>query len=322
MLAAPFRSNQPAVLAVLLVLVPVLFWSALGTSPAPAGHEMPLQALVLRTLGTGPWAQGLFSMALVLLVAVQLTALMNNTDQADRRHHLPALLFPLLLAATGQTLRPDSALLGMPFVLWSLRRGWSITNTGKALSPLFDAGLLLGIAALFYLPYAFLVVVLWASASVIRPFHWREYVAPVLGCAVIIYMAWGVLFLRGLTPWRPLQTIVEAARKPEVLPVAVQWSYAIVIGLVVLFALANFASGYQRGVMRVKNMRSSFLAFGAGQGVIMAAAWALNGRVPPVLLAAPLAIFCSHAFLGQKRPWLRETGIGALIALAFWAQWS
>jgi hypothetical protein len=103
---------------------------------------------------------------------VQLNALANNTDQVDRRNHLTALLFVLLLAAFDRTALLDPALLGMPLVLVGLaQRTWSMNNRSGALAELFDAGVLIGLAGLFYLPYLFLVVVLWASVSVMRPFE-------------------------------------------------------------------------------------------------------------------------------------------------------
>ncbi|MBL7981700.1 MAG: hypothetical protein JNL52_07790 [Flavobacteriales bacterium] len=323
MLVGLYRSNQPAVLLTLLVLVPGLFLGDLaGPVVAPSG-SMVLFERLLSALGPKAWVHGLFAMGLMLLMAVQLTGLVNNADLADRRNHLPAFLFPVLLALFVRSALLDPALVGMPLVIWAMRRAWSINNNGPALSPLFDAGFLLGLAALFYLPYAFLVVVLWASISVIRPFQLREYIVPVLGLAVVLYLTWGVLHLNGATPWRPLLTIADQAGSVPLAPRSGLFRGALYVVLVpvLLVALLDFAVSYQRGVMQVKNLRSSFLAWGAALTVIILGVYLLNNAFPPVLLAAPLAVLCVHAFMGGNRKALRGAAAWALLAMALWAQW-
>ncbi|MFN9327474.1 MAG: hypothetical protein ACK6A5_19040, partial [Flavobacteriales bacterium] len=127
-------------LLTLLVLVPALFMGDLAGPVPQHGAGMVLFERLLLLLGPKAWVQGLFAMVLVLLLAVQLTALVNNADLADRRNHLPAFLFPVLLALFDRSALLDPALVGMPLVVWAMRRAWSISNNGPALSPLFDAG--------------------------------------------------------------------------------------------------------------------------------------------------------------------------------------
>ena len=318
MLTGLFRSNQPAVLLTALVLVPLLFAAAFTGAPVPEGVHMVLFQVLLDKAGASVPVQGGIAIGLVLILTVQLASLVNNTEQTVRRNHLVVLLFPVLFALFHRSVLLDPALAGMPLVIWAMRRAWSISNTGPALGPLFGAGLLLGLSALVYLPYAFLVVVVWASVSVIRPFQWREYLVPVLGAAVVFYLAWGVLHLNGLTPWRPLLTVADP--RPPALEAA-PWSWRMlragVLLLVMLAALYEFTASYQRGVMQVKNLRSSFLALGAALSVVMGGVYALNNDFPPVLLAAPLSVLAIHGFLGNRR-----MALWVLLALALWAQWT
>ncbi len=323
MLAHLFRSNRPAILVGLLVLVPLLFARDLVSPVAPAGNVMPLFGAFRSLLGDAPWAIGAATLLLVTILAVQVNALANATDLVDRRNHLPALLFPLLLSAFDRSELLDPALTGMPFVLWALRRTWSVTNRSDARSELFDAGLLVGVAALFYLPYLFLVVVLWASVSVIRPFEWREYVLPLLGSAVAIYLGWGILHLLGHTPWRPLLTISDLGRETftQPWPSGQRWLLHALLWPVMAVALYHYADSYQRGIMRVKNIRSGFLGFCVAIGVIMAGVWLLNQAFPPVLLAIPLSVVASYAFMSDRRAWLSESAMVCLLVLALWVQW-
>lgn len=320
MLASLFRSNQPAVLLAVPVLVGVLFGAQLFAPIPPRPMAMPLVELVDHLIGGSAWARNALSLLLVMAVSVQLAMLVNDMELMDRRNHFPAFLFPVLLAALGPHVLYGPALLGMPLVIAALRRTWSISNHGQALGALFDAGSLLGIASLFYLPYAFLVVVVWASVSVIRPFQWREYVLPLFGCAWVFYVAWGVLRLLGLTPWHPLFTI--AHDQGEALP-NVMWRIAlyVVLAMMLLVAAVVFARSYQRSVMRGKNLRSGFLAFMAALGVVIGFVRLLGGDVHPVLMAVPLGVFAGNALTGARRNWLSETACYALLALALVAQW-
>lgn len=282
---------------------------------------MPLHQLVQHLLAAAPWTYGVLVALVIGVLAVQLTGTMNAAELADRRNHLPALLFPVLLATLAAPGSLGPAFLGMPFVLWAMRRTWSLTSGNPAGSPLFDAGLLLGIATLFYMPYAFLVVVVWASVSVIRPFQWREYLLPLLGLSLVFYLAWGVLRLLDAPTWRPLLTIALE------LPVQSMMgrSYTTLLGIllvgIAVVALYKFAAQYSRGVVREQNLRSSFLAFSATLGLIIGLVLLLNGWYPGVLLAVPLALLFTFPFLGTRKPWLSEAALFALLALALWKQY-
>ncbi|MFZ1333648.1 MAG: DUF6427 family protein [Flavobacteriales bacterium] len=322
MLAGLFRSNRPAVLVLLTVIVPALFLPWIWDAGPPTRASMPFHQAMQLLASDRTWVRGLAGMVAIILIAIQLTALVNNSELMMRRNHLPALFFPLLLAAFGDPVPIGPALFGMPFVLFALQRTWSITNLGSVLGPLFDAGLLIGIASLFYLPYAFMVVVIWASVSVIRPFFWRDHLVPLLGVVVVLYLTWGALKLMGVEHWRPLYTIMdrnllsshEVVRSQRVL------FYFLLAAFIGIGALA-FAKGYGSGVMREKNLRSSFLAYCVATIALIGLLWMLSKRFPPVIAAVPLAVLCGYAVHDNKRAWIGELGILAMGALAVWGMW-
>jgi hypothetical protein len=322
MLAGPFRSNRPAILLALAPLLALLFGPQFQRGML-SGPVMPLYGLLRTLLADAPWAVGALYVLLLGVMAVQVTNLANDTELVERRNHLPALLLVLLMASFDRAGMLEPALAGMPFVMWALRRTWSLSNRGQALGTLFDAGVLLGIAGLFYLPYLFLVVVVWASVSVIRPFNGREYLFPVFGAAVMVYLCWGALHLLEDTPWRPFLTVADGGRQPTAIP-APRGQREILHALltpITLLALYRFLGGYQRGIMRVKNVRAAYLGFGAATAVVIAGAWFLNDGFPPVLVAVPLSVLLSYAFLGTAWVRLADAGMIALFLVALWVQW-
>ncbi len=323
MLAGLFRSNQPIVLVALLLLVPMLYFPSFFEVPPVPSPAMPFHHLLLDLVGNDRVVYGLVSHLFLLLICVQVNTLVSSSELLDKRTHLPALMFPILLAAFGPVVTLDPTITGMPFVLAGLQRTWQMNNNGRAMHLLFDAGLLIGLSALFYLPYIFLVVVIWASISVIRPFQLREYVVAFMGAAVIMYFSWGVLFLLDL-PWRPLLTVgASHPFDPEMH--TVQASQRILLWMVLIAFLAvgvlSYSGSYRRSIMRQKNLRSAFLAFCAAVGILIAFDRLITGVTAPIMIALPLVVFCAHALQQPKRAWVGEAGVFSLLILALWAQW-
>lgn len=325
MLITLFRRNRPAAL-LLLPLLLLVFWPGARPSgadmPTPSGPGMPLYGWADQLLTGTPWAGIVLGGLLVLGLAVLLNAVCNSTDLFGSYLYLPALVFPGLLALMPQGLRPDPAMLGMPFVLWGMWQVWSAGQRSTGLARYFDAGLLLGLATLIYLPYAFLVVAVWAALSVSRPFQWREYLLPLLGIMVMVFLAWGFGRLLGQPEWRPLLTI-RAHTPPE--PWTMHWMHRLVL---IAWALCcgiasiySFASSYGRSVMHGKNMRASFLAFSFTLALLAAFEYLLDGGIPPVLLAVPAAVLFSYPLARAKQIGWAEGAVWLLFLLAAWGRW-
>ena len=326
MLTSRFRQNQPAVLLLLFPLVAIL-WP--GSAPhmaqpldmVPKG--MPLYHAFRAFLLLSPWLLPVIGGLLVIVLCLQLNFTANESELYERRNHLPALLLPLLLALMPQGFVPDPALVGMPFVLWALRRLWASQAQHRILGALFDAGMLSGMAALFHLPYAFLVVVIWASLAVMRPFNWREYLMPVVGVATIFFFAWGTmqLFDLSMDTIRSLRPSTSIAGQVQ----AAHWFFTALRAVVLLVFIGagamSFAKAYGRGVMREKNTRASFLSFVFASALLGAFGWLINGVVPPIIVAVPLAVFLSWPLLHARKIRWAEAGVFALLGLAIWARW-
>jgi hypothetical protein len=321
-----FRQNQPIVLFALLPLVAVLWPGAKSLAAAVAlrPEGMPLYRGLVFLCGTATWMLPVVAMLLVAGMAVQLNATLNGSDLYGRRNYLPALLFPLLLALFPVGMVGDPAMVGMPFVLWAVRRLWASQGAHRVIGPLFDAGLLIGMATLCYAPYAFLVVVFWSSISVMRPFHWREYLMPLLGALVLLGMVRGALYLFAPASWDITDSFSRPTTGVQFLS-SPHWSWGVLLLLLsigfVVATVPSFAAGYSRGVMREKNTRASLLAIAFTFGLLDLFAWFVEGRSYPVLIALPLATFFTWPLLGAKRILWAELGVFALLGLGLWARW-
>ncbi|MBS1945895.1 MAG: hypothetical protein JST98_12045 [Bacteroidetes bacterium] len=336
MLTRHFRQDRPtAYLPVPLLLL--LLWPGAGTGGAsyfsladlPAREMvegMPFHRPVQWLLALSPWAALAVSVAIIFGVAYSLDRLANNAELYVRRNHLPALLFPLLLALAPFGLLADPAMVGLWPVLWALGLLWRAVGRANIRGALFDGGLLLGLASLFYLPYGFLIVVLWATLAHTRPLNFREYVLPVAGMAAVLATGWGLVHFLAPGTWHPAASLHFP--KDVLAPKEAHWMYRIVLtavlGALALAAIISFGAMYGRSVLREKNIRASFLAFAFAMALLACFAWWLDRRIPPVLMAAPGALLAATPLLQPQQrgatwadavPW-------ALLLLACWARWA
>lgn len=320
-LAAPFRTDQPVVLFLLLPVVAMLWWvQPLFPTALDNGSSMPLYRSLNGITADAPWLQGAIAIAVAAALAVLIASTANNAELFDRRNRLPAVLFILLLGTVpGPLFQP--ALIGALPLVFAFRLAWAIQGRPLVIGALFRSGMLVGLAALFYFPFAFMVVPVWAAVSVARPFNWREYAMPLAGTILVFYFCWGVLRLGGWTPMEPVRSMVPVAH-----PALAGGRKAVLLLLVLvplaLGAVLGFFRSYQKAIMRMRNTRSAFLALcWSLLAVIGLEVW-VNGSFPAVLLAMPLSVVISYPLLNMQRVWLAEVALLALLAIGCAAQWT
>lgn len=326
MLVSLFRSNRPGVLLLVPVVVALLWPGMVLVEPAArtAMVGMPLHEWLRPLWTTGTWPMFGCSLLIVGGLAIQLDHLGNENGLFRRRQHLAALCLPLLMALLPQGLVPDPALVGMPFVLWAMHRVWSSQGRHSALAAHFDAGMLIGLAALVHMPYAFLLSVVWASTSVMRPLQWREYVLPLLGAALVLLIAYGAIQVLDPSCWNVATSLIPVV--PPIRPAPIHWVHGVLVvaiaGLLALASLITFARGYAQGVVREKNTRSAFLGLAFALGIVALFDRYAMGYVPPVLMAAPAAVLLAWPLQEARRLFWPEAAVLALLVLALWARWN
>jgi hypothetical protein len=267
------------------------------------------------------WAPMLLGTMLTTIITLQLVTLVNDSELAMRRGMLPVIVFPLLVALDGVRHLPGPELLALPIVLLAIRRSWLSSSDRHGLRGLFDTGLLVGAASLLYAPYLLLLIVVWATTAVFRPFGWRDHLAPLLAVAVVRWLEWGTARVTGHAIATPLpRTGATAMSSLPGSPVFTILFWTVVVLLLVM-ALIGFVQGYQRSVMHGKNLRSALLALALCTALLAGFAQVSGTGSPTVLFAAPASILLCAPFSDTRRQWLM-TGIWAgLFVLALWTQW-
>lgn len=129
-----------------------------------------------------PFLNVILSAVLTILLALLIEMVISRYQFIRIRTRLPALLFVILLGGFTalHTLHP--VYFAAIFMLLAAYRLFSIFDESSPQSPVFDAGLLLGIGTLFYFNLFAVLPAFVAGVGVLnRESRWREYLILIIG---------------------------------------------------------------------------------------------------------------------------------------------
>lgn len=178
-----FRHISPASLMGLLLVSAGLWLHAFVTihpvyrSPLP---EMPLYTLTTGWINSAALAT-VCAFILAFIGALLVNRAINQNDIFDKRSYLPALFYLIFIGCSGglQQLHPfhfSNLLLTLALqrIIETYRKDYDFPG-------IFDAGLFVSLASLFYLPSIAFIFLLVSGILLIRPFSWRDWVVALLG---------------------------------------------------------------------------------------------------------------------------------------------
>jgi hypothetical protein len=181
MLHSLFGSNRPMVLVFLLIPAIVLGVLAyLYGSPPVSELGGPVFDWLFDWLNPY-WLKVLLGIIINLAAAILINSISNNHDYADKEQYFPALVYFITasLSLSWQVFNP--VLAGNLFVLLALRRLLAMSREQNVIAMVFDAGVFLGIAVLFYPPILFVFPFLWMTHLQFKSFNLREWLVALSG---------------------------------------------------------------------------------------------------------------------------------------------
>lgn len=128
-----------------------------------------------------PMIKGIFGVILLLLVAGIWNRLVNKHSLLKQSTYFPFFFMVLLLSCRTPLIGLYPALIASLFLVLFLERMISSYKKEQALSNIFDAGLFIGIATLFYIPSILFLIVLWVGLFTIRSISGRELLSSIIG---------------------------------------------------------------------------------------------------------------------------------------------
>ncbi len=180
---------------IIFTLLLALLWVPAIVSPRQpviTPQDGPLYTLLADGLMHSPF----LSVALaVILIAIQ-AFLLNNVYRSNgffgRDNLLPAIILMLAYSWSSDYQTLHAILPATLFVIIALHSIMRMYGQHAAYQQLFVASFATGLAALFYIPLAYLLLMLWFTLITYRVSSWREYAVSIIGYALpfIYYLSW------------------------------------------------------------------------------------------------------------------------------------
>jgi hypothetical protein len=301
-----FRSNQPILIAALPV-VALVYW--LPGWWLPSGPVQGLNLLQFLFDGTGFYSvHGVITGAVaMLLVAIVFNNLFQQNDLTERKTQLPGLCLVLAFSWSPYIIQYSHLLLALLFLLFTIRRLMFIYRQTTVYRELFDAGILLALATLFFVPFVAFFLALWITVLVLRPFNWREILMPLAGFAIIAFIFASINYLFNWGVWETLYVQLQLPTK-QVAATPFIWLRYLILVVVLLLAFVSgktFMVAMNRSTTRNQNLKLILLLFALNSVVLFASLWFYPGIDASLyLLSLPLALVLVYAIADVRVNWM------------------
>jgi hypothetical protein len=304
-----FRDNQPFTY-ILLLLIALLLWAGawMHVPYVAISYKMPLFDLVTYSINVKSSYIVSFTVFMLICTGLLINYTVNKYDLLTKHSTLPLLLYVVLMSSTNTLITFHPGVMANFFVALAFNRVISTYRQQKPLTQLFDAGLLIGIAALFYLPSFLIYFTLFAALILFNTFNWREWVVTFIGFVTPFTFVLSYYFYTDKLAYFWEQKIVLPMRLAHEMNATDTSTYVL---LAILFFISTFAvvklfDEYSTYTIKIRQTLSYLLWFVVVGflAVFITPTWSFKDFT---LLAIPFSIIISNYFINITREWMAET---------------
>lgn len=261
-----------------------------------------------------PQVNVIVTLALTLVQAFQLNQVVNYYNFLGKPSFLTALMYMTLVSLFLPFLVLSPTLICNFLTIWMMGKLFKLYKLTDIKGRMFDLGVIVALGSLVYFPFIVMLLLLWISLLIFRPFYWREWLTPLLGF-VTVYFLLGVTYywLRRTDEFYAIFAPLSYA-----FPTDIHVDYHDAIALIpvvlgLLFFLGVLKDQYFKSIVHVR--KSFKLLFYMLLLVIVSFYLNENTTINHFLLCVPpLSIYLAYYFTHAKKKWLYES-VYALIVL-------
>jgi len=261
-----------------------------------------------------PEANVLITLILTIIQALLLNNIVNRFNLVGRSSFLPALMYMTLASLMLPFLVLSPILICNFLTIWMADKLLSIYRRTEIKPLMFDLGMIVALGSLVYFPFIVMLLLLWCSLMIFRPFNWREWVAIPIGFATIYFLL-GVIYLwfdrmdAFYEIWLPLTYPFPTSIHIDIYDYLVLLPVAAIL---VLFVITLRKNLFKSVVHIRKSFQLLFCMFAlAIISFYLNADWSINHFL---LAAPPIAIYMTYYFSYAAKRWFYES-IFALLFL-------
>ncbi len=184
-----------------------------------------------------PGANIFMASILVYIQALVFNRIINNHGLLNKPNYLPALLFITGTSLFMPFLILSPTLICNFLIIWMMDKFLKIGKVTHAIYLMFDIGVIIAVGTLIYFPFIVMLLMLWLSLLLYRPFNWREWLSGVIGFGMVffflaVYYYWNGEISMFYRIWLPLTN-----KFPSVFTINYN-DYLVLVPVVVMMVLA------------------------------------------------------------------------------------
>lgn len=300
-------NNASAFIVIPLVTLAIWGFAFFIPHDLQVKHTMPLYELLVGPIANIHWLCTILSILLIIAEGFVFNYIVNENEVLPKKTNLPALFYIVFMSNNSAMLELHPILFSNLFLLFALSKMLNSYRKDIAFSQIFDAGLLISVASLFYFPCIVFIPLLGVALVLFRPFLWREWVISIIGALVPYIFVLTYYFWNGTLDYLYYDKMfypVISKMKPEELPES--FYFLMSAGwLIVLLSFGNLFKGIEGGSQKTKKSLILMIWYFAFAGVSLLFAPQLATKYFS-LLTIPLSVICSNYYLKMKRELLGE----------------
>lgn len=319
-----FKSNNPGVVVFYFVYL-VLFRICFAFSPGidvsfPFAHHEPLSALLFGWIALLPFNAviklSVLSALLGFFQALLVNRIVNENKMTAKKTYLPGAVFIVFTSFFKQTLVLSPASVALTFIILAVAALFRLARKEKAYGDVYDIGLLSAVALLVYFPTVIFILFAFISIATVRTFHYREWVAMLLGFITPFFVAFTVYFVSDTSPDNFLPTTWLNGR-------AFSFADKLIIAAFAFLSLAVFALVpvvLQSALIQVRKFTTLMVVL----FLLLVPAFFLQQKISLsyfVLFGLPVAVLASMITVQLKRNMIAEVIHIMLILLVLAGQY-
>lgn len=166
-----------------------------NTTHEVSNPVMPLYKLLQHILLSNSTFSKLSGFILLLSISFFLNHLNTKFILIPERTYMPSIIYIVIVSGILINKDLSPAMPAAFFLLVAIDRLLELYRIEKLSYNSFDAGLLIGLASLFYFNIIFFLIFIWVALATLRQSYWREWVYPIMGVSVPYILMFSIYYL-------------------------------------------------------------------------------------------------------------------------------
>ncbi len=263
-----------------------------------------LYKYLLKILPDSPVFYSIFSIIILFIEAVLINRMVTKNRFTRDMSLLPGMFFILLSSLSPEMQRFSPFFIGVFFVILSFNELFKTYKKYYSERLLYNSGLYMSIAVLFYFDFSILFIILILGFISIRAFKIREFLQLFTGVLTVVYLYVFAIFMMDKKIIFPTIKIHSVSQYyTQNIPLIIIYSIMIFLVLYSIFTYRKFI--IKKSIQSQKKINILFwlLLFTIGISVIINPHYLLNYLI---VIAFPLSIFTAMIFQRIKNNLIAE----------------